>query len=164
MRLLARRFRTPIALAATVLVTMVMLVATPPSASAAVRPATRPAPTLGTRALAVARHQIGKPYRWGAAGPWAFDCSGLTQYSYARVGRRLPHNALAQYRSVRHVRLSQLRPGDLVFMNMSGGGPGGISHVGIYAGHGNWVVARMPGTRITIQHIWTHRGVYAGRP
>jgi cell wall-associated NlpC family hydrolase len=116
------------------------------------------------RAVVVASRQVGRPYVYGAAGPWAFDCSGLTQYAYARAGRRLPHNALGQYLAIRHVPLSQLRPGDLVFMNFSGGGPAGISHVGIYAGGGNWYVAKKPGTRVMVQHIWTHRGVYAGRP
>ncbi|HET6210116.1 MAG TPA: C40 family peptidase [Jatrophihabitans sp.] len=119
---------------------------------------------MNLRAVVVASRQVGRPYVYGAAGPWAFDCSGLVQYAYARAGRRLPHNALSQYRSIRHVPLSQLRPGDLVFMNFSGGSPAGITHVGIYAGGGNWYVAKKPGTRVMVQHIWTHRGVYAGRP
>ncbi|MEO6702455.1 MAG: C40 family peptidase [Jatrophihabitantaceae bacterium] len=119
---------------------------------------------LGLRAVLAARKQVGKPYVYGAAGPRAFDCSGLTQYAYAAAGRRLPHNALQQYKSIRHVAISQLRPGDLVFMNFTGGSAAGITHVGIYAGGGNWYVAKKPGTRITVQHIWTHRGLYAGRP
>ena len=132
-------------------------------AGTAARTASR-ASTLGARAVAIARRQVGKPYVYGAAGPNAFDCSGLTQFAYAKVGRRLPHSALGQYVTTRHVSLSQLRPGDLVFMNFSGGGPAGISHVGIYAGSGNWYVARTTGTRIILQHIWTKRGVYASRP
>lgn len=111
---------------------LVSLTATTASADAAT------APTLGARAVAVAKAQVGKPYVYGAAGPQAFDCSGLTQYAYAKVGRRLPHNALQQYRSIRHVSLSQLKVGDLVFMNFSGGSSAGITHVGIYAGNGNW--------------------------
>jgi cell wall-associated NlpC family hydrolase len=131
----------------------------------AARPAVaHPNLRLGLRAVIAASRQVGRPYVYGAAGPWAFDCSGLTQYAYARAGRRLPHNALSQYRSIRHIPLSMLRPGDLVFMNFSGGGPAGITHVGIYAGGGNWYVAKRPGTRIAVQHIWTHLGVYAGRP
>ena len=157
MRFLARRFRLPIILAVTALVAVLGLTGTATAANATT-------PTLGQRALAVARQQVGKPYAWGAAGPRAFDCSGLTQYSYARVGRRLPHNARQQYQVTHHIALSQLRLGDLVFMNFSGGSPAGISHVGIYAGRGNWYVAKTPGTRISLQHIWTHRGVYASRP
>ncbi|HTZ44462.1 MAG TPA: NlpC/P60 family protein [Jatrophihabitans sp.] len=159
MRTLARRFGLPVKLALTGLIALLTLTTVSFTSTA-----TAATPTLGQRAVAVARAQVGKPYRYGAAGPNAFDCSGLTEYAYARVGRRLPHNALAQYLVTRHVSLSQLRPGDLVFMNFSGGSPRGISHVGIYAGRGNWYVARTPGTRITLQHIWTHRGVYASRP
>jgi cell wall-associated NlpC family hydrolase len=135
--------------------------ARPTGAAPAVAHANLP---LGIRALIVASKQVGRPYAYGAAGPWTFDCSGLTQFAYARAGRRLPHSALSQYRGIRHVPLSQLRPGDLVFMNFSGGGPAGITHVGIYAGGGNWYVAKKPGTRVAVQHIWTHLGVYAGRP
>ena len=137
---------------------------TAPAGAAPVTRNVNAAPSLGARAVVVARQQVGKPYVYGAAGPQSFDCSGLTQYAYARVGRRLPHNALQQYQSIRHVSLSSLQLGDLVFMNFSGGSAAGISHVGVYAGGGNWYVAKQPGTRIALQHIWTLRGVYAGRP
>ena len=158
MRVSAHRLlRVPAFLVTAILAVALMALATPSTAHAAT-------PTLGQRALVVAEQQMGKPYVYGAAGPYAFDCSGLARYAYGRVGRWLPHNALAQYQVTRHIPLSQLRPGDLVFMNFWGGGPSGISHVGIYAGGGNWVVARMPGTRIGLQHIWTWRGVYASRP
>jgi cell wall-associated NlpC family hydrolase len=151
-----RLIRLPAFLTTAILTVALMALATPSTAHAAT-------PTLGQRALAVAQQQIGKPYVYGAAGPWAFDCSGLAQYSYGRVGRWLPHNALQQYQVTRHIALWQLQPGDLVFMSFWGG-VSGISHVGIYAGGGNWVVARMPGTTVTTQHIWTWWGVYASRP
>jgi cell wall-associated NlpC family hydrolase len=158
MRAFAHRLtRLPAVLLTTVLATLLALLSTPSTAQATTL-------TLGQRALAVAKLQYGDPYVYGAAGPNAFDCSGLTEYSYARVGRTLPHNALRQYQVTRHILLSQLQPGDLVFMNFSGGGPSGISHVGIYAGGGYWVVASTYGTPVRLQHIWTWRGVYASRP
>jgi cell wall-associated NlpC family hydrolase len=158
MRVSARRLtRLPAVLLTTVLATVLALLSTPSTAQATTL-------TLGQRALAVAKLQYGDPYVYGAAGPSAFDCSGLTEYSYAKVGRYLPHNALRQYQVTPHILLSQLRPGDLVFMNFSGGGPSGISHVGIYAGSGYWVVASTYGTPVRLQHIWTWRGVYASRP
>jgi cell wall-associated NlpC family hydrolase len=157
MRVVAHRLvRLPAVLLTTVLAAVIAL-ATPSTAQATTL-------TLGQRALAVAKLQYGDPYVYGAAGPNAFDCSGLTEYSYARVGRTLPHNALRQYQVTRHILLSQLQPGDLVFMNFSGGGPSGISHVGIYAGSGYWVVASTYGSPVRLQHIWTWRGVYASRP
>jgi cell wall-associated NlpC family hydrolase len=85
------------------------------------------------RVLTWAHNQRGKPYRYGAAGPYAFDCSGLTMYVFRHaLGKYLPHNAESQYRSVQHISRASLRPGDLVFA-FSGGS---AYHVGIYAGNG----------------------------
>lgn len=111
--------------------------------------------TLGQRAVQVASAQKGDPYRYGAAGPNAFDCSGLTKYVYGRLGRSLAHSALRQYYGTRHITKANKRPGDLIFMNTSGGGTGGINHVGVYAGHGYFWVARHTGTVVTKQRIWT---------
>lgn len=118
---------------------------------------------LESRAVVVASAQRGKPYRYGAAGPHAFDCSGLVQYSYRRAGLRLPRTAQQQYWATRHIRHSQLRRGDLIFFAFNGGGRHGIDHVGIYAGHHSMWVARRAGTRIGRETLWTDR-FYAGRP
>ena len=85
------------------------------------------------RVMTWAHNQKGKPYRYGAAGPSAFDCSGLVLYVFKHaLGKSLPHNAESQYRSVQHISRRSLRPGDLVFA-FSGGS---AYHVGIYAGNG----------------------------
>lgn len=118
---------------------------------------------LESRAVMVASAQRGKPYRYGAAGPHAFDCSGLVQYSYRRAGLWLPRTAQQQYWATRHIRHSQLRPGDLIFFAFNGGGRRGIDHVGIYAGDHSMWVARSTGTRIGRESLWTDR-FYAGRP
>jgi cell wall-associated NlpC family hydrolase len=107
------------------------------------------------RAVHIASLQKGKPYRWGADGPHAFDCSGLVKYVYGRLGHRLPHSARLIYLRTRHLSHRKMRPGDIIFMNVNGGGPRGIDHVGIYAGHHSWWVARHTGTTITRQHLWT---------
>jgi cell wall-associated NlpC family hydrolase len=73
----------------------------------------------------------GDPYRYGAAGPTRFDCSGYTMYVYKRFGKSLPHNAASQYASMTHVAKNQKVPGDLLFFRNSSGR---ISHVAIYAG------------------------------
>lgn len=127
-----------------------------------VRPVT--ATTLGQQAVALAAAQAGKPYVYGQAGPNAFDCSGLVAYVYDHLGHALPHNALEQYQSTAHVSVSQLEPGDLVFVADDGysTNPALINHVGIYAGDGTWWVAPHTGTvvqrqRIYTSHIWASR-------
>jgi cell wall-associated NlpC family hydrolase len=92
------------------------------------RPATPlpvPAPPLPTpppsgsggadRAIAFAQAQLGDPYVWGAAGPDAWDCSGLTLQAWAQAGVYLPHYSVAQYYAGSPISASELRPGDLVF-------------------------------------------------
>jgi len=95
-------------------------------------PTTYPGGTAG-EVISFACSQIGKPYVWGAAGPDAYDCSGLTKAAWAQVGVYLPHNAAQQRSAVRYIDRSELRPGDLVFYYS------GLSHVGLYAGDG-WIV------------------------
>ena len=80
------------------------------------------------QAVRFAYDQLGKAYRFGAAGPSAYDCSGLTMSAWATAGVDLPHSAAGQYRVVQHVTRAQLRPGDLVFYFHP------IHHVGIYVG------------------------------
>lgn len=106
----------------------------------------------------VKRH-IGKPYRYGAAGPSKFDCSGLVKYVvYRSVRKALPHNANAQKNSsrVRAVSRSSARAGDLVFF-MSGSR---AYHVGIYAGGNYMYDIGGTGKRVTKRKIWTSKVVF----
>jgi len=108
------------------------------------------------RVLREAARQKGKPYRYGGDGPGSFDCSGLVRYVFMHaVGRVLPHNAAAQYHSVRHIAKSGLQPGDLIFTDN-----GYISHVGIYAGHHHWWVAPHTGTHVQLQRIYRAHFLY----
>jgi cell wall-associated NlpC family hydrolase len=109
-------------------------------------------------AVRAAYSQIGKPYRWGAAGPNAYDCSGLTMWSWAHGGVSLPHSSRSQYASLPHVPLSQLAPGDLVFS----GSP--IHHVAIYAGNGVAVHAPHSGQSVRAVSVWSLHPVGASRP
>ena len=109
--------------------------------------------TLGARAVRLARHYKGTPYRWGGTSPKGFDCSGLVQYIYARLGVRLPRVTYAQWHAGRHVRRDQLRPGDLVFFDHLG-------HVGIYTAHGWFIHAPHHGARVQaseLSHRWFKR-------
>jgi len=106
--------------------------------------------------LAVAREQVGKPYRYGSDGPSTFDCSGLTKFAWAAAGVNLPHNAAAQYDAIRHVDLKQLHPGDLVFSN-------GMGHVGIFVGDGKMIHAPHTGARVEVEPLRPGT-IAAGRP
>ncbi|MGK5630929.1 C40 family peptidase [Streptomyces sp. URMC 123] len=114
--------------------------------------------TASTKALHIAASKKGAPYRWGAAGPYSFDCSGLTQYSFKRVGKQLPRTAAAQYNRTTHVPASQRQPGDLVFFHSGGY----IHHVGIYAGQGRIWHSPKRGAVVRLEKIWT-RSVSYGR-
>lgn len=91
------------------------------------------APTLRVKALNTAAAKKGAPYKYGAAGPNRFDCSGLTYYSYKRHGKKLPRTAQGQYNKATKVPASKRQKGDLVFIGTS---TRSIYHVGIYAGGG----------------------------
>jgi cell wall-associated NlpC family hydrolase len=104
------------------------------------------------RIMKIARNQKGDPYVYGAAGPGAFDCSGLTMYVYKQAtGVSLQHSAAAQSRKGDRVSKKQARPGDLVFMYDSGG----VYHASIYAGKGQILHASRPGTNVKVDPIWT---------
>ncbi|MFL6055272.1 MAG: NlpC/P60 family protein [Actinoallomurus sp.] len=94
------------------------------------------------RAVRFAYRQMGKPYRWGGAGPGSYDCSGLAMAAWRKGGVNLPHRADIQYHTIRRkVPMRSLRPGDLVFFS-------GMGHVGIYVGRGRFVHAPHTGTVI----------------
>ena len=117
------------------------------------------AATRNSRIVAAARAQIGKPYRFGAQGPSAFDCSGLTGYAYRTVHISLPRTADGQYRVARPVARSAARPGDLVFW-ISGGH---AYHVAVYAGVGKVWHAPRTGQRVQLTRIWSWGSVRFGR-
>jgi cell wall-associated NlpC family hydrolase len=100
--------------------------------------------------LKAALSRVGMPYVWGAAGPTAFDCSGLVQWSMRQAGIVMPRVADDQARTGPRVALSQLRPGDLLFYHTDATAPTYISHVAIYIGNGNMVQAPEPGMDVQI--------------
>lgn len=108
------------------------------------------------KAARVAARQKGDPYRYGASGPRAFDCSGLTSYSFRKAGVKLPRTAHSQYRHVRKIKKRNIRKGDLVFF-----GGSRKYHVGIYWGKGRILHAPYSGSRVKVERIWT-KGWSAG--
>jgi peptidoglycan DL-endopeptidase CwlO len=117
-----------------------------------------PASGRAAEAVKTAYAQLGDPYAWGAAGPNAFDCSGLTMYAWAAAGVSLPHSSSAQYGAVRHVSVSDLQPGDLVFYYSP------ISHVGMYIGNGMIVHAANPSAGVRVSELYSMPYVGAVRP
>ncbi|RMH58689.1 MAG: hypothetical protein D6679_04165 [Candidatus Hydrogenedentota bacterium] len=103
------------------------------------------APTLVSAILRIARNFLGAPYRWGGAGPEAFDCSGFTSLVYKKAGVMLPRKAQDQFTVGRSVAREDLEPGDLVFFETYAPGP---SHVGIYVGEGRFIHASSGAGRV----------------
>jgi peptidoglycan DL-endopeptidase CwlO len=141
-------------------------------AAAANRPATTapsassPAPTPPPKPVsgnvgAVIRYayaQLGKPYQWGATGPGAFDCSGLTMMAWAQAGVSLPHSSRAQIGIGRQVTRSELQPGDLIFRYSP------ISHVSLYVGNGQQISATHTGSTVKLQSAFQGEIVGFSRP
>lgn len=116
------------------------------------------AATHSTKALGIAASKKGSPYKYGAAGPHRFDCSGLTMYSFKRVGKKLPRTAQQQYNKTRHLTKSQRKRGDLVFFHSGRS----VYHVGIYAGGGRIWHSPKSGSVVRLERIWS-KSVWYGR-
>lgn len=118
-------------------------------------------PTRAARSevVAIAMQYLGRPYRWGASGPDAFDCSGFTMFVYAQVGVSLPHSSRAQYGCGERVSRANLQPGDLVFF-----GSPRIHHVGIYVGDNQYIHAPRTGDVVKVSPLDRYDYVGAVRP
>jgi cell wall-associated NlpC family hydrolase len=131
----------------------------PSSASrAAPRSSSAVAANRDAAVLRIAALQKGKPYRYGAAGPRAFDCSGFVGYVYSKAGVHLPRTSGAIRAKARRISAAQARPGDLVFVQHHGR----VSHVAIYAGRGLWWEASNASHPVGRNKAWT-RSVSYGR-
>ena len=123
-------------------------------------PVSKPAPPQGkgaAHAVAVARAQIGKPYRWAGSGPDDFDCSGLTMYAWRAAGVSLPHSTYAQWAATPHISQADLQPGDLVYFR-------GMGHMAIYSGGGMMIEAPQTGLNVRERPLRTHDFYGASRP
>jgi cell wall-associated NlpC family hydrolase len=107
---------------------------------------TIPRPTPGAaRAVAFALAQRGKPYQWGAEGPGAFDCSGLTWAAWRAAGVAIPRTAAGQLADLPRAR-GRLQPGDLLIYPSRGPSR---RHVAMVVGRGRMVEARNRATGVT---------------
>ena len=120
-----------------------------PAVKQAPKPAAAPATgsSVGAHALALAKGKLGAPYVWGAAGPSAFDCSGLIVWAYKQLGVSLPHSSATLSTMGTPVSKAALQPGDLVFFYSP------VSHVGIYAGNGMVLNATQSGEPVQFSKL-----------
>lgn len=113
-----------------------------------------PANSRAGIAVRAALSRLGRPYVWGATGPDRFDCSGLTQWSYARAGIHLDRTTYQQIYDGVPVPRSQVRPGDLVFPS--------AGHVQMAIGNNLVVEAPHAGATVRISPLGA--GVQIRRP
>jgi cell wall-associated NlpC family hydrolase len=98
----------------------------------------------------LAKKQVGKRYVYGATGPSAFDCSGLTQYVYKKAANKtLPRTTYTQVNKGKSVSMKNLKKGDLLFW----GSTSSPYHVGIYIGNNKYVHAATPGQGVVEQTL-----------
>lgn len=101
---------------------------------------------------------LGRPYVWGATGPNAFDCSGLTSYVYRHFGYNIGRTTYQQIDAGTPVSLNDLEPGDLLFF----GNPEAPDHVVMYIGNHQYIQAPQPGQYVDISS-WNWGGIVAAR-
>ncbi len=99
-------------------------------------------------AVRYALQQVGDRYVAAQAGPSSFDCSGLTLAAWRQAGVSLPHLSYSQYARTKHIPMSQLQPGDLLFFF-----GGSVHHVSMYIGGGRMVHAANPRSGVIITSI-----------
>jgi cell wall-associated NlpC family hydrolase len=131
------------------------------ASSAGVAPGRVRGPQAIEYAIRRGASQMGVPYSWGGGKPSGpttgvdsgantvgFDCSGLTQYSFAGVGVLIPKYSGDQYNTGRKVPVSQAKRGDLLFW-----GPGGSQHVALYLGGGQMLEASGSASKVTVSPV-----------
>lgn len=98
----------------------------------------------GAMAVRAALTRLGDPYVWAAAGPHAFDCSGLVVWSFEQAGLALPHSSQLLSAGGQPVALKQMQPGDVITYYSD------ASHVGLYVGNGKIVHASTEGVPVAV--------------
>ncbi|MCP1727162.1 cell wall-associated NlpC family hydrolase [Natronospira proteinivora] len=136
-----------------------------PEGPEAEAPPSMPAePGDGSAVVQAALSVKGRPYRLGANGPRAFDCSGLVEYAYRQAGIQVPRTTTRQFREAQPVDRTNMREGDVIFFAVDGIS---ISHVGIYGGNGRFLHSPSPGSRVSWASLekqyWASRFAGVGR-
>jgi hypothetical protein len=104
-------------------------------------------PDLSVPVLTKAKSLMGLPYRFGGNNPGeSMDCSSYVQLVFKEAGLELPRVTYDQFKQGEPIAAEQLQPGDLLFFSTNGSGP---SHIGIYAGNGEFIHESPPGVQVT---------------
>lgn len=91
-----------------------------------------------SKAISVAKSQMGVRYVWGGTTPSGFDCSGFVNYAFRNAGyTKLPRTAGEMFNV--GTKVTAYQPGDLLFYATSGGKK--VTHVAIYIGNGQMIHA-----------------------
>jgi cell wall-associated NlpC family hydrolase len=107
--------------------------------------------SAGARIIAEAKKHKGALYKFAAAGPKRFDCSGYTMYVYKKaVGKKLPHKANSQQKYGKAVSKGNKKVGDLIVFRSGSYG----THAGIYAGSGYMWDSPHTGARVGKHKIY----------
>jgi cell wall-associated NlpC family hydrolase len=119
----------------------------------------------GQLLVSQAKALVGSPYQYGGNSPTGFDCSGFVQYTFRKVGIKVPRTTQAQLKKSSPIQLSRLQPGDLIFFRLSGRK---ISHVGIYVGNDQMIHAPSSGKHVAYASLdsdsyWRSRIIASGR-
>jgi cell wall-associated NlpC family hydrolase len=138
-----------------------------PSAPAPSDAATTPPSDHGVDSYALTGTALalrGSPYRNGGGDPSGFDCSGFTQYVFARSGIALPRSVEEQFDEGKKVKPRDLSSGDLVFFKTTSRGP---SHVGIVIGDDQFIHAPSSKGVVRVERLsadyWSKRFIAARR-
>lgn len=142
----------------------VATVETPPSGGVDGAAVERVAERVTARVVEIALESIGTPYEWGGTDANGFDCSGLIQFAYAKLGIRIPRRSTAQMRAGSPVAPdpTHLRPGDV--LGFSYDSSRGTGHVGLYIGADEFIHSSSSGVRIsTLDNPYWRQKLVAAR-
>ncbi|GAA3200166.1 hypothetical protein GCM10010468_12690 [Actinocorallia longicatena] len=109
-----------------------------------------------SRSINAGYTKIGWPYVWGGESDaeGGYDCSGLVQWAFAQAGIKMPRVAEDQARTGPWLPFAQAQPGDLLIWANDPSAPGRISHIAIYIGGNQMLVAPHTGDFVKIQKVY----------
>ncbi|CAA6808092.1 MAG: Putative secreted protein [uncultured Sulfurovum sp.] len=108
-------------------------------------------PLINNNIEKIAKSLLGIDYKYGANGPYQYDCSSFTKYVFAQQGIKLPRVSRDQAQKGQYIQAKQLQKGDLVFFDSKKSTR--ISHVGIYLGKGDFIHASSTQDKVTISNL-----------